>query len=81
MPTYEYLCSSCGERFERFQMMSAPPLTSCPDCGGRVERLVGTGSAFLIRSGSGSAPAGRCGHSTPCCGREERCDESPCGKR
>lgn len=83
MPTYEYLCSGCGQRFERFQLMSAPPLPSCPDCGAPVERLIGTGAAFLIRSGGRDAFArsGRCDHSTPCCGREERCDEPPCGRR
>ena len=85
MPTYEYLCSSCGHRFERFQRMSALPETMCPECGGPVRRLPGTGSAFLIR-GSTRAPSppprlGHCGDSAPCCGRAERCDEPPCGER
>jgi len=85
MPTYEYHCDRCGYRFERFQMMSAAPETSCPECGGAVRRLVGTGSAFLIRgSERGQSPPpqmGRCGHSAPCCGRAERCDEPPCEER
>ena len=85
MPTYEYLCDGCRNRFDLFQLMSAAPATSCPTCGGPVRRLPGTGSAFLIRGGprTPSPPPrlGRCGHSAPCCGRAERCDEPPCEER
>jgi putative FmdB family regulatory protein len=40
MPLYEYLCTSCGHRFERIQKFSDPPLTECPSCGGRVEKQI-----------------------------------------
>ena len=33
MPTYEYLCKTCGHRFETWQKMSDEPLTVCPNCG------------------------------------------------
>lgn len=52
MPTYDYKCKKCGHRFEFFQSMSDEPLTDCPECGGEVERLIGTG-AGLIFKGSG----------------------------
>ena len=30
MPLYEYLCSSCGHRFERIQKFSDPLVAICP---------------------------------------------------
>jgi putative FmdB family regulatory protein len=53
MPTYEYKCNACGNRFEKFQSMSAEPIRKCPKCGKmKVQRLIGTG-AGLIFKGSG----------------------------
>ena len=40
MPLYEYLCVSCGHRFERIRKFSDPPLTECPQCGGAVEKQI-----------------------------------------
>lgn len=31
MPIYEYLCKTCGERFEIQQKFSDPPITSCSE--------------------------------------------------
>jgi len=52
MPTYEYKCESCGNIFEEFQSMKDDPITKCPRCGGKVQRLIGSG-AGLIFKGSG----------------------------
>ena len=52
MPTYEYECSSCSHSFEAFQSMSEDPLTSCPECGGPVRRLIGGGTGIIFK-GSG----------------------------
>jgi len=52
MPTYDYECTECDNRFERFQSMTARPLRKCPKCGGRVKRLLGTGGLLLFK-GSG----------------------------
>lgn len=53
MPTYEYLCASCNQKFETEQAMSDEPLSSCPLCNeGPVKRLIG-GGAGLIFKGSG----------------------------
>jgi putative FmdB family regulatory protein len=40
MPTYEYLCQTCGTRFEVWQKMSDDPLTTCQACGGPVRRVL-----------------------------------------
>ena len=52
MPTYEYQCQKCRKPHEAFQVITAKPLTRCPRCGGRLKRLLGSGSGFLFK-GSG----------------------------
>lgn len=52
MPNYEYECKKCGHRFEVFQKMTDPKLKKCPECGGRVERLIGPGAGIVFK-GSG----------------------------
>ena len=32
MPFYEYRCSACGHSLTKLQSMSAPALTTCPEC-------------------------------------------------
>jgi putative FmdB family regulatory protein len=52
MPTYEYECSKCHHRFERVHSIKAPPLKTCPECRGRVRRVI-SGGAGVIFKGSG----------------------------
>ena len=52
MPTYDYKCLACDVRFEKFQGITAPPIEECPECNGKVKRLIGAG-AGLIFKGSG----------------------------
>lgn len=52
MPTYDYKCLECENQFEKFQGITAPPLEECPECSGKVKRLIGAG-AGLIFKGSG----------------------------
>ena len=52
MPTYEYECKKCEYRFDAFQSMSEDPLSKCPECGGRVRRLIGAGAGIIFK-GSG----------------------------
>ena len=52
MPTYEYECRKCGHRFETFQSITAPPVKTCPQCRGKVARLL-SGGAGIIFKGSG----------------------------
>ncbi|KAA3635224.1 MAG: zinc ribbon domain-containing protein [Calditrichaeota bacterium] len=49
MPTYEYQCIGCGHRFEEFQSMTAAPLTECPECSGKTERLISGGAGFVFK--------------------------------
>jgi putative FmdB family regulatory protein len=41
VPIYEYECEKCGERLEKIQKVSDPPLERCYSCGGRLRRLIG----------------------------------------
>ena len=69
MPIYEYVCDSCGIRFERMQHMDEPPLTVCPECNGHVHRvfqpvgIIFKGSGFYVTDNraksSTSAPGPR----------------------
>jgi putative FmdB family regulatory protein len=53
MPTYEYQCPDCNQRFEEFQSITAKPIRICPACGGKkVKRLIGAGSGLIFK-GSG----------------------------
>ena len=52
MPTYEYECKNCSHTFEVFQSISDPPLTTCPECGSEIRRLI-FGGAGVIFKGSG----------------------------
>ncbi len=52
MPTYEYVCSKCNNKFEVFQSMQEKHVKKCPKCKGRVERLLGSGSGIIFK-GSG----------------------------
>lgn len=53
MPTYEYQCSNCGEKWEKFQSITAAPIKVCPHCGKRTaQRLIGTGAGVIFK-GSG----------------------------
>lgn len=52
MPTYDYRCKNCGHHLEEFQSVTDDPLTTCPQCGGSLQRLI-TGGSGLIFKGSG----------------------------
>jgi len=82
MPTYEYKCQICGYMFEKFQSMKDKPVTKCPKCNGKVQRLI-SGGAGVIFKGSGfyatdyaASNSPTCGRERPCCGRDMPCDKS-----
>ena len=54
MPTYDYECQKCGNRFEVVQSMNDAKLEKCPGaaCDGAVKRLLGTGAGIIFK-GSG----------------------------
>ncbi len=51
MPTYEYLCKNCGNRFEIWQKMSDEPLTECSQCKGSIARVIYTVGIHFKGSG------------------------------
>ena len=63
MPKYEYLCESCGHRFEVFQHIADTPLTTCPNCSGHIHRvlfpagIVFKGSGFYKTDSRGTSSA------------------------
>ncbi len=53
MPTYEYVCASCGSEHEYFQSMSEAPKRKCPECGAlKLQRRIGSGAGIIFK-GSG----------------------------
>ncbi|WP_285496912.1 FmdB family zinc ribbon protein [Actinomadura sp. NBRC 104425] len=51
MPTYEYVCTECGEPLEVVQKFSDAALTECPACNGRLRKVFS--AAGIIFKGSG----------------------------
>lgn len=86
MPTYEFICISCGNRFEHFQAMSAPD-PNCPACGAALRRAVTAASGIIMRASSGytahGCQTGGCSYETTgktCCGSGQRCASGGCGE-
>ena len=50
MPLYEYRCKACGHTLEALQKLDDKPLTKCPECRGRLEKLVSR-AAFQLKGG------------------------------
>jgi len=50
MPIYEYRCKKCSKEFELVQKITDDPMSECPDCGGKVERLV-SATSFSLKGG------------------------------
>ena len=52
MPTYDYECTKCGERFEMYQTFAEEPLKKHPGaCKGKVVKVLSP--AGIVFSGSG----------------------------
>ena len=49
MPIYEYRCAHCGD-FEQTQRITDPPLTRCPKCRRKVQRLISS-TSFQLKGG------------------------------
>lgn len=52
MPTYEYRCTKCGHRYEKFQNMSDNSRPRCPKCRSKGEREI-SGGVGIVFKGSG----------------------------
>ena len=51
MPTYEYVCESCGTHVDVYQRFSEEPLTECGVCGGPLRKVFHP--AGILFKGSG----------------------------
>ncbi len=43
MPTYDYMCDSCGATFEVQHKMSDTPIIVCPKCGASAHQVFSAG--------------------------------------
>ncbi len=50
MPIYEFVCESCGRLVERLQKLSDPPPDACPECGGKMAKIMSRNS-FQLKGG------------------------------
>jgi putative FmdB family regulatory protein len=52
MPTYEYVCSACGNGWEAEQRITEEPLDTCPKCGRKTaKRQISAGGTFILKGG------------------------------
>ena len=50
MPIYEFVCESCGRIVERLQKVTDPPPDACPECGGKMAKIMSRNS-FQLKGG------------------------------
>ena len=82
MPTYEYECSKCGLITEEFKSMSAPRRQRCPQCRGKVQRLISggmgihfKGSGFYVTDSRGKMNGGGQTETAPAAKSESKADK------
>lgn len=49
MPIYDYKCENCG-RFEYSQRITEEPLSKCPKCQGKVQKLISHNVNILYKA-------------------------------
>ena len=78
MPLYEYQCADCAHRFEELQRFSDAPLTTCPECGGPVRKLLSSpaiqfkGTGWYITDYARKPSGGQASETSPEPGDNER---------
>src|SRR5205823_3335667 len=50
VPIYEFVCESCGRLVERLQKVSDPPPDACPECGGKMAKMMSR-TSFHLKGG------------------------------
>jgi len=90
MPIYEYECPACAKVFEVQQSMTDDPIETCPQCQGKVKKLI-SASSFQLKGGGWysegySGPSNGNGKATekkestsppPCQAGKESCKSCP----
>lgn len=51
MPIYEYGCLKCKKEHEIMQKFSDDPISTCPECGGEMKKLISSTSFVLKGNG------------------------------
>ncbi len=51
MPLYEYECTECKRHTEKIQKFSDPEITTCPHCGGTLQRVISAPAIAFKGSG------------------------------
>jgi putative FmdB family regulatory protein len=52
MPTYDYICTSCGNAWELEQRIVENPVKKCPKCGANTaKRQISQGAGFILKGG------------------------------
>ena len=58
MPTYDYRCPTCGDRFERFlRLTESDTLVPCPRCGAPAAKQLST---FAVLGGGSAGNGADC---------------------
>jgi putative FmdB family regulatory protein len=65
MPTYEYICKSCGHLFDIVQSMHDDALTECPECGGELRKVFAPPAISFKGSGFYATDHGKKGSKPP----------------
>jgi putative FmdB family regulatory protein len=50
VPIYEFVCEACGRIVERLQKVTDPPPDKCPECGGKMAKIMSRNS-FQLKGG------------------------------
>lgn len=71
MPIYDYKCRDCGS-VKEVLVRRLEEQARCPECGSEaMEKLVSASYHINMNTAAKGAT---------CCGRAERCEESPCSR-
>jgi len=72
MPVYEYKCKECKNKFEAKQSMTDLEIEVCPECGGKVSKIISSmgiafkGSGFYVNDTKKSCPNADLSSNSPC---------------
>lgn len=85
MPIYEYVCDSCGHKFDIIQKMSDSSIQTCDNCGKKAKRVISQTSFMLKGTGwyttdyAGKKPHTKSVAAPPACG-SKGCSSGACPK-
>lgn len=76
MPMYEYQCEKCHKVSEVIQKFSDAPLEKCPECGGKVSKLLSK-TSFQLKGSGWYASDYKKGQSSPAPSKAETKEAAP----